>query len=530
MSPDRRLLLFLAGALVSLVAAMTIAIGAQRDAAAEAAHRQDAATGVVSAAFELDGALRGFLLTAQPTDLRPYREEREQFASAFARAQRAIGSDAESRHRLAQAGAAMHRWQTLAALRIATVTRTGPRNVDLADGVARRDLQAEFREQMHALDRRLDQRRDAQLAHAEELATLILSGLVLLLGAAGYGLIRRGTRMRDTALAEELAFRRAQREFTDVLHAITVEREATHILERHLERSNDRSTVTVLSIDPAGRRLETTTALPPASSLAAGLQHAEPRDCIALRTGRPHASSGEEADGLLTCRICGQVPGRSDCRPLLVGGQAIGSVLVEHPAPLEPQVERVLAESVGRAAPLLSNLRAIAVAESHAATDPLTGLANRRTLDDALRRMSAQASRTMQPLAAIVLDIDWFKLINDRYGHDVGDDALAAIGEVLREGVRDSDLVSRLGGEEFVILAPDTNVEGAETLAEKLREAIALVEVPGVDEAITASFGVAAIPDDATTGEGLLRRADRALYLAKELGRNRVALGRALPD
>lgn len=529
MAPERRLLLFLAAALATLVAAVTVVVRVQRDAAGSAAARQDAAAAVISAAFELDGSLRGYLLTGQPTDLRPYAEEREQFAASLDAGERKVGGDAESLRAIHRAGAAMHRWQTLAAIRIAVVGQKGPAPVDLHDGIARRDLLAEFREQMDVLSQRLDARRRHDLDRAELVAVVVLSALVLLLGAAGYGLIRRSVRLRDAALAGELAFRKRQREFTDVLQAITVERDACGILQRHLERSIDGGVITVLLPDRGEHRLEAATPLPADGPLAAALARAEPRDCVALRTGQNHAE-GATGDTLLTCRVCGQVPGRSDCRPLMAGGRAVGAVLAAHPAPLTTEEERVFAESTARAAPLLANLRAIAVAESHAATDPLTGLPNRRTLDATLHRMAAQASRSVQPLAAIVLDVDWFKAINDRYGHDIGDDVLAALAQCLREGVRDSDVAGRLGGEEFVVLAPDTGIEGAETLAEKLREAIAHVEIPGVDEVITASFGVAVLPDDAATPEQLMRRADRALYLAKELGRNRVALGRSLPD
>jgi diguanylate cyclase (GGDEF)-like protein len=125
-------------------------------------------------------------------------------------------------------------------------------------------------------------------------------------------------------------------------------------------------------------------------------------------------------------------------------------------------------------------------------------------------------------LAAIAFDLDRFKTINDRYGHEVGDSALSVVGECLREHLRDSDFAARIGGEEFLILAPDTDIEGARVLAEKLRDALARETVTQLLEPVTASFGVAVMPFHATSTDALLRRADRACYLAKERGRNRV--------
>ncbi|HTC68492.1 MAG TPA: GGDEF domain-containing protein, partial [Acidothermaceae bacterium] len=157
-------------------------------------------------------------------------------------------------------------------------------------------------------------------------------------------------------------------------------------------------------------------------------------------------------------------------------------------------------------------------------TDALTGLPNRRAMNDTLKRMAAHAGRTTQPLAAIAFDLDRFKSINDRYGHEAGDAALSAVGECLREHLRDSDFAARIGGEEFIILAPDTDVEGARVLAEKMREALSGEEVPQLLEPFTASFGIAVMPFHATSSEALVRRADRACYLAKANGRNRVEI------
>jgi diguanylate cyclase (GGDEF)-like protein len=121
-----------------------------------------------------------------------------------------------------------------------------------------------------------------------------------------------------------------------------------------------------------------------------------------------------------------------------------------------------------------------------------------------------------------MLDLDHFKAINDSFGHQRGDQVLAAVGDLLSEEIRASDFVGRYGGEEFVVLLPHTGRAGGMELAEKLRDGIEGLCVRGLGRTLSASFGVAALPDDAGDPAELLRCADRALYAAKAAGRNRV--------
>ena len=155
-------------------------------------------------------------------------------------------------------------------------------------------------------------------------------------------------------------------------------------------------------------------------------------------------------------------------------------------------------------------------------TDALTGLYNRRYLDDRLRAETTRAQRSGKPLSLITCDIDHFKQINDTHGHAVGDQALVAIAEVLRKAARQSDVVARAGGEEFAVLAPDTALDNAARLAERLRQQVGDCRSVVADGplSLSASFGVAQLSD---TADRLLEAADSALYRAKEEGRNRVA-------
>ena len=159
--------------------------------------------------------------------------------------------------------------------------------------------------------------------------------------------------------------------------------------------------------------------------------------------------------------------------------------------------------------------------EVQATTDVLTGLANRRRLDEELRRLLAQALRYDQSLSVVLVDLDHFKDVNDGHGHQVGDQLLVEVAGGLAAAVRDADVVGRWGGEEFLLLAPHTDQPAALALAERCREAVARASTEAVDVAVTASFGVASLgPDD--TVRSLMRRADLALYIAKSEGRDRV--------
>jgi two-component system cell cycle response regulator len=164
-----------------------------------------------------------------------------------------------------------------------------------------------------------------------------------------------------------------------------------------------------------------------------------------------------------------------------------------------------------------------------ATIDPLTGLMNRRALRDALQAELAHAVRYARPLSLLLLDVDHFKHVNDTYGHGVGDQVLSAIGELLRRELRVPDLPARWGGEEFVVLLKSTDLVGAGVAAERIRSALQKLEISitaGPPLKVTASLGAAEIMPG-LSAEGLIERADQAMYQAKVSGRNRVVLATA---
>ncbi len=350
-------------------------------------------------------------------------------------------------------------------------------------------------------------------------ATGIFVGVTVLDLVLGLLLLRYGLRRIRRSLEPS----QDQAEFADILQLANDEDETHRLLQRHLERTLTATPAVVLNRNNSADRLEAVTPLPAGSPLAGTLRGAEPRSCLAVRSGRAHHQNGGRP-ALLSCPVCAPVPGVSLCVPLTVGGEVIGSVLLSRAVPYSEAEEQRIRDSVGQAAPVLANLRNLAVAEIRAATDSLTGLPNKRAVTDALKRTFAQAAATRAPLALLLLDLDHFKQINDKYGHAVGDQVLADVGATLHGVRRARDFAGRNGGEEFAVLLPDTGIAAALEIAERIRAGIAEISLPGTDVPVTVSIGVAGYPDHASTLDRLERLADAALYVAKRQGRNRVEL------
>jgi diguanylate cyclase (GGDEF)-like protein len=166
-------------------------------------------------------------------------------------------------------------------------------------------------------------------------------------------------------------------------------------------------------------------------------------------------------------------------------------------------------------------------------TDGLTGLANRRTFDDTMQREWRRAQRGNYPMAVIIADIDHFKKFNDTYGHLAGDECLKKVATALKNAVRRAgDLAARYGGEEFVLLMPMTTVSEATQIAEDIRTSVESMKIrhekSGVNDFVTLSLGAAAlVPQQGMSAEDLIKEADKAMYQAKEMGRNRAIGARA---
>jgi diguanylate cyclase (GGDEF)-like protein len=199
----------------------------------------------------------------------------------------------------------------------------------------------------------------------------------------------------------------------------------------------------------------------------------------------------------------------SGARPVLVNEQST-------------KLAKALAEQVALA---VANLRLRETLRSQSIRDPLTGLYNRRYLEETLGREIRRAERNRHPMGIVMFDIDRFKQFNDTFGHDAGDAVLREVGVLLHNRFRAEDIACRYGGEEFVVILPEAVLDDTRARAEELREAAKHLHVAPRGRAlgaVTLSVGVAVFPDHGVTGDALLQAADAALYRAKQNGRDRI--------
>ncbi|KLD71505.1 sensor domain-containing diguanylate cyclase [Xanthomonas pisi] len=251
-----------------------------------------------------------------------------------------------------------------------------------------------------------------------------------------------------------------------------------------------------------------------------------PETCWALRRDRTHVVE-DASQGMLCRHADANLPTHAStvCIPLSAQGTQLGMLALrsDQPGGLSSlTVAEAAAEQLSLA---LHSLRLRETLRQQSIRDPLTGLYNRRYLEEALNHELARCTRREQPLSVLMLDVDHFKRFNDLHGHSGGDRVLAAIGELLLTQTRGEDICCRYGGEELTIILPEVDLATARRMAEKLRAGIEALQVmaDGVSlPKITASFGAASFPQHAGTAAQLLRRADEALYRAKQAGRNQV--------
>jgi diguanylate cyclase (GGDEF)-like protein len=522
MSSFARTRILLVVAVGVIAGAVWIASSSQRSAAERVFDETRAGQAMLTAMLNQETGVRGFALTGRTSFLIPYNRGRRDFELAVADAREASRHDPPAYRSAGLQAEAAVGWQQLAEQQIVRVRANSQDARAVSNFLRRKRAFDRFRKENLVYQTAVAHARTRTLKHAQQVPVAIIIALALLFGGVGYVMIDRTARHTRARRAHDKAFRESQDEFVETLQAMRNEIEAHALLKEHLERSLDDAQVTVLNRNHSDDRLEPATVVPLETPLAERLLDASPDSCVAIRLARRH-EQGAGSDPLMHCHLCGaNGERRTLCTPSLVSGEVIGSVLVDTGAALPDDCRKRVQESVTQAAPVLANLRNLAIAEARAATDALTGLPNNRAVRDTLKRLCAQALRDGTPLAVLLLDLDHFKQINDVFGHSSGDDVLAAVGAVLGSRLRDGDFGGRYGGEEFIVLLPSTDRAGAVAVAESLRAELERLNVAGVTRSVTGSFGVAVLPEDGAEGEQLVRQADHALYAAKAAGRNRV--------
>ncbi len=253
-----------------------------------------------------------------------------------------------------------------------------------------------------------------------------------------------------------------------------------------------------------------------------------PNDCWALRRGRSHFAGA--SGGNLQCQhLDHPLPAASLCVPMIAQGEALGLLYLsslESGTAIEAkqQLAVTVAEHISLA---LANIKLRKKLEDQSIRDPLTGLFNRRYMEESLDREIQRCDRKHQSLGIIMLDVDHFKRFNDTFGHEAGDSVLKELGQFLQRYVRGSDIACRYGGEEFTLILPEGSLEITSKRAEQLREGIKHLHLKYRHEPlgqITLSLGVASFPEHGMTGQDVIREADAALYRAKREGRDAVRL------
>ncbi|MCB8881584.1 GGDEF domain-containing protein [Acidisoma cellulosilytica] len=365
-----------------------------------------------------------------------------------------------------------------------------------------------------------------RIAEGEALVLLInLLGAMIAIAATSFAFAssRREAKGREAAISASLLARREVETLfgmTEILQSAASSEDAYAVL---------RATALDLLGDFGGAlyvfnnsrdRLDFATEWGPSAADTPPL-HIAPDSCWALKRGKPHLNGrGEQA---LRCA-------HTDCSsiafeiPIVARGEIHGLLVLRGDGLRDAEtLKRIQPIAIALADAMSLALSNIVLRErlrNQALRDPLTSLYNRRFLEEMLERLTTDAERRRAPVAAIMMDLDHFKNLNDRYGHAAGDLALRDTASVVLASLRPADIACRYGGEELAILLPDTTLDVAMARAEQIRVAISATTSNGIT--VTASFGVASMPENCSRASELLPTADKALYRAKDEGRDRV--------
>ena len=345
-----------------------------------------------------------------------------------------------------------------------------------------------------------------------------------------FGALSRSFSHMTLALRRDREDLAALNHFSEVVTQCTSEEEVyDQVLHSLQDRFRPRQVI-IFRLKAEEDFLEAKAALAPLPEALRGWPVIEGRhNCKAVRMGRAFSVNDVASEPLCPSKFALPQQGSYYCGPLIAGGIIIGAVRLEGVEGLwTPERESLLESYLSGAATALSNLHNLQSMRQQANIDPLTGLYNRRFLEEYASKWMAMARRKGLPLGFLMMDLDHFKSFNDIYGHEVGDRILRQFSRTITQATRETNLAARFGGEEFVVLLPDTDAKTCLMVAERIRKAVEHMTVPSSSDKplpqITVSLGVAVYPEHGETLEEVLQASDKALYESKREGRNRATV------
>lgn len=315
--------------------------------------------------------------------------------------------------------------------------------------------------------------------------------------------------------------------YTDLLHRATTEIEVYEILYNHIRNMHLGNQLTLFyrsdksSTEVMWQRI-TNERMP--------LCTMEPRNCPLIKYGRECSVKNISADITCAYQLTEHKYGSYICLPITIGNQTLGILQLYSKSKyfFNDVIVSKVKSYLEVAKPIIGSKRAMQQLNKKAYTDKLTKLYNRNFLEVYLENQIEATNISKDNLSVIMMDIDHFKKVNDKYGHTVGDAVLLVFAQVILRCIRKTDLVARYGGEEFIAILPATDTKTAVSIAERIRESIATEPMPKLNDivvpSITCSLGVATYPIHADNKNNIIKVADIALYKAKQGGRNRVEI------
>ncbi len=475
-----------------------------------------------------ESAVRGYALTREEHLRRELEPAIAQARTAFTKARELTGDSRQQQGRLRVIGPKIERRIQLLEEYIARVsgggtTRVLPEALLVSSEI--RQLTSEMvAHEQQMLNQRVAERGEQTALILRVLGAGLAATMLLVLGA--FSLVHREMRSRRRT-QRELRGKHAETtlllQLGELLQASRNLDEACDVITQFAPQYFELQPGSVALFNQAHNVLETRSAwCQPNAAVSRSVFSAD--DCWALRRGRTH--SFDPTSARLVCKhVFEPHPVASQCVPLLAQGEVLGVMHVTSQRKITEEFRKrtaILGEQLSMA---LANLALREKLRNQSIRDPLTGLFNRRYTEETLEREIRRAARSQESLAVLMMDVDHFKRFNDTFGHEAGDLVLREIGNVLTTHTRGSDIVSRLGGEELLVVLPGANGRNAELKAEQLRGEISKLRMvhAGRDLGeVTISIGVSFYPNHGVAGEELIRSADAALYAAKRAGRDRV--------